>query len=448
MKRYALWLLLAAIFFLVVGGFLAVPAKTSIAQQLGNKVRVHFATLYDLQIHGDAFSNQETTGQAIWRIPNIVNTTDETGEPVRELRVTLQSDLAFEWVDKESLVQMGPPVYEWYFGDLVEEHLHTGWATDVLVGFINQSPVRFTPGFDVSRTFDETVFSEPGTQTVTVTVTPREEWLESVEIFVHAQSNESVDSFIIAHSAGEQAHVTPDGQYSEVGITGNGIPTELDKPVSIAVTFQVTPKVAEIEHKPHVGIKPNWRHEGYGGSTAGSSVSYTNGAGTWTVSALGDYIWEWGAGKVPGYGVGFHPVANSRPALTSGSVTPLSGGADTPFAFKVTYADIDGNPPSQVNIYIDGSARSMDYLRGAEQGYADGAVYGYTTLLSAGQHSYYFEASDGSLLVRFPESDADFLEVTSQEPGFLIWVIIPFGIIVAGLVAYLLIIRLKKRVSG
>lgn len=447
MKKYALGLLLVAVFSLAVGGFLAVPVKTSIAQQPGNKVRVHFATQYDLQVHGDVFSNQETTGQAIWRIPNIINTTDETGEPVRDLRVTLESDLAFEWVDEENLMQMGPPVYEWYFGDLVEEHLHTGWATDVLVGFINQSPVRFSPGLDVSCSFDKTVFSEPGMQTITVTVTPREEWLESVEIFVHAQNNELVDSFIIAHSAGEQAHVTPDRQYSEVGTPGIGIPTELDKPVSIAVTLQVTPKVAEIEHKPHVGIKPNWRQEGYGGSTAGSSVTYTNGAGTWTVSALGDYIWEWGANKVPGYGVGFPPAANRSPTLTSGSVTPLSGSAKTPFAFEVTYRDIDGNPPSHVNVYIDGSARRMNYLRGAERGYADEAVYGYTTLLSAGQHSYHFEASDGSLIARFPESGMASLEVASYNRGFVTWIIILLGVAVAGLVAYFLIRRFKKRVS-
>jgi len=281
MKRVVSSLLLVVFFVLTVVMFLQAP--WAIAQSGENEVSVYFATNYNLPIDGDSFSNEETIGQTIWRIPNIINVTDQSGEKVKGLHVKLESDLSFEWVSDRNLVTRGPPVYEWHFGDLEEEHKHTGWATDVLVGFLTKSPVKFTPGLDVSRSFDKTIFTEPDTQTVTVTVTPHAERINSIEIFVHARDNELVDSAIISHSAGSQAHITADRNFSEVGQPGVGIPVEIDKPISISVTMQVTPKVPELEFKPHVGIKPNWQQtEPYSDTSLGSSISYTNEAGIWT----------------------------------------------------------------------------------------------------------------------------------------------------------------------
>jgi len=429
----------------VVSGLIASLAPTVLAQQAENKVNVHFATQYNLTVDGDRFTNEEVTGQVIWRIPNIINITDETGEPVKGLRATLESELAFEWVHNENLVKMGPPLYEWYFGDLVEEHKHTGWATDVLVGFTHQSPVRFTPGLDVMRSFDKTVFTAPDTQTISVTVVPRDEKIESVEIFVHAEENQSVNSVIVSHSGGEhgeQAHVTPDGHYSEVGTPGVGIPVELNAPVTITVTIQVTPKVPEVEYKPHVGLKPNWQIEADVGTSRGSSVSYTNEAGTWTVSAEGNYVWEWGANKVPGYDVTLQKVTNVPPVLTDGKASSPLAFLKVPITFQITYKDIDNDPPSNIRVYIDGSAKEMKYARGAEEGWSDDAVFSCTTALSSGEHTYYFEASDGSLTTRFPEDSTLTIEVTGQH--FLVWVIVGVVIIGAGIFFFT---RRRRRVA-
>ncbi|MBA7652930.1 hypothetical protein ES703_60769 [subsurface metagenome] len=340
---------------------------------------------------------------------------------------------------------MGPPLYEWYFGDLVEEHKHTGWATDVLVGFIHQSPVSFTPGLDVVRSFDKTVFTAPDTQTISVTVVPRDEKIESVEIFVHAEDNQSVNSAIVSHSGGphgEPAHVTPDRHYSEVGTPGVGIPVELNVPVTITVTTEVMPNMPTIEYKPHVGLKPNWQTEAYVGISRGSSVSYTNGAGTWTVSADGDYVWEWGAGKVPGYDVGLKPRTNVPPMLTDGKASSSLGFLKVPITFQITCKDIDNDPPSHVRVYIDGSAKEMSYASGAEEGWSAPCIFSCTTVLSAGQHTYYFEASDGSLTTRFPQDGTLTVEVAWQH--FLVWVIV--GVVIIGSVTYFFVRRQRKRV--
>jgi len=63
---------------------------------------------------------------------------------------------------------------------------------------------------------------------------------------------------------------------------------------------------------------------GAGGPTIGSSFSYTNEAGTWTVSAEGNYVWYWAADESPpNYGVGWGPIATQEP-------TPAPGPAPTP----------------------------------------------------------------------------------------------------------------------
>ncbi len=446
MKRVTLSLPLVV--FLLLTIVMVPQARSAVAQNGENEVSVSFTTQYNLPLDGDSFSNEETIGQTIWRIPNILNVTDQSGEQVKGLHVTLESDLAFEWVSDKNLVTVGPPVYEWHFGDLEEEHKHTGWATDVLVGFSTKSPIRFTPGLDVSRSFDKTVFTEPDTQTVTVTVTPRAERIESVEIFVHARDDELVDSDIISHSAGGQAHITADRNYSEVGEPGVGIPVEVDEPASISVTIEVTPKVPELEFKPHVGIKPNWQQsEPDSGTSLGSSISYTNEAGIWTVSAEGDYRWNWGAPKEPGYNIDFHPWGNAAPILMAGSVTPSSGDSAMPFSFRVAYIDKNRDygggafDPSCVRIYIDETAYDMGYVGGD---YSEGATFNYTTRLNPGHHSYYFEASDGFLTARLPEHGTLSVEVKSSR--FPIWVIVILALGL-GLGIFFFIRRRRRRTA-
>ncbi len=145
----------------------------------GNQVEVSFSEHVMGYFEGDTFTNSELTGLRSFRISTIENTDDKTGAPVKDLRVTLDSDLVFDRVGGGDFLtrKMGPPTYEWFYGDLVEKSQYPGWSMNANVFFDNyQTTIK--PGFDASRSFDKTLFTASGTQTLTITVTPREQWLE------------------------------------------------------------------------------------------------------------------------------------------------------------------------------------------------------------------------------------------------------------------------------
>ncbi|MFQ6089100.1 MAG: Ig-like domain-containing protein, partial [Candidatus Methanofastidiosia archaeon] len=89
---------------------------------------------------------------------------------------------------------------------------------------------------------------------------------------------------------------------------------------------------------------------------------------------------------------------DNPPTLTSESVTPTSGTTTTNFRYEVTYTDQDNNPPSYVDISIDGGAFvAMTEMDSTDYNYMDGKQYYYdTTGLSVGDHSYNIRTSDGT----------------------------------------------------
>ena len=103
---------------------------------------------------------------------------------------------------------------------------------------------------------------------------------------------------------------------------------------------------------------------------------------------------------------------NTSPTLTFGSVSPSSGTTSITFTYEVTYTDADGDAPSYVKVYIDGTGYSMTKISGT---YTGGALYSFSSTLSAGSHNYYFEASDGTAMVRLP-SDGTYSGPTVKKP--------------------------------
>jgi len=273
-------------------------------EEVGNRVDVGFMHEFHYEVPGDAFVNAEVIGKEWWRT-NFANWPDETGAPVIGSNVTLNTELEFDEVGRDKLTRMGPPAYEWYLGDVVEEHERQGWAWDAFVGFYG-SPTKFSPGVDVSRSFDKTIFTAPDTQTMTLTVTPREKWVKEVSIFVHADEYDVVNPVImsISHTGGGEVSIMEDGHRSGV----ERIPVELNTPLIITYTLQVTPKVSEVEYSPITGIHLYRPGVLDSGTNSGDSVSYTNEAGTWTWSAEGDYYWRWTA-ETPDYAVGWRERA-------------------------------------------------------------------------------------------------------------------------------------------
>ena len=96
------------------------------------------------------------------------------------------------------------------------------------------------------------------------------------------------------------------------------------------------------------------------------------------------------------------PRVSSPPTLTVGSVTPTTGGSTSLFTYTVTYTDADNDAPAanSVKVLIDGQPFTMAKMNSADITFTDGAVYSYSTQLTAGtQHNYKFQASDGIDLV-------------------------------------------------
>jgi len=87
---------------------------------------------------------------------------------------------------------------------------------------------------------------------------------------------------------------------------------------------------------------------------------------------------------------GWNPV--TIPALPSGIVVPYWGRATTPFTFLVNFYNQSGSGPTQANVVIDGVTHAMTLRHGT----AANGSYAYTTTLSKGTHTYYFDFRYGS----------------------------------------------------
>lgn len=131
-----------------------------------------------------------------------------------------------------------------------------------------------------------------------------------------------------------------------------------------------------------------------------------------SISSNGSYIAAVGGTKVYLFS---RELPNTTPTLSWASLTPSSGPEGTAFTYEVTYTDADGDAPSYVRVYIDGSSHTMSKVSGT---YTGGALYRYTTSsLSTGSHTYYFTASDGIDTARLPTSGTYSDPTVTEEPA-------------------------------
>ena len=90
---------------------------------------------------------------------------------------------------------------------------------------------------------------------------------------------------------------------------------------------------------------------------------------------------------------GDDPIWNQPPDLENAQVKPQYGGPDTEFSFKVRYNDDDNDPPSTIQLLLDGKAYDMVQVK-SSNAYYKGVYYQVSlTGLSWGPHSYAFTAS-------------------------------------------------------
>jgi hypothetical protein len=94
-----------------------------------------------------------------------------------------------------------------------------------------------------------------------------------------------------------------------------------------------------------------------------------------------------------GEGASPAPTNNYPPYIYNGSVTPQTGNTSTTFTYSVIYSDLDDNPAQVAHVFIDGKVHDMKFIGGNN---TTGAIYQFSTKLTAGSHKYYFNFSDGS----------------------------------------------------
>lgn len=278
-----------------------------------NEVSADFRLSYFYYLLGDNFSNGEVIGIKHWET-DVRNLQDETGESIKGLAAEFTTDLTASNWRKEELIKIGPPIYKWSYGDIPQEgdYVAGGFRPESLVEFSGQS-IAFTPGFDASRSADKTVFSGPGVQRLTITVTPQEKNIEekSDGIFmciytVMPGAENLVDAVITSPVS--------DGKHVEVSENGHSLriyeqPVKTNVPWTITLTIEVTPKAPKVEFVPFVSVL--WNLASFNdpvfknscvmddatlyskGTAIGSSVSCSTDAGTWTWNAEGDYAWQW-----------------------------------------------------------------------------------------------------------------------------------------------------------
>ncbi len=97
-------------------------------------------------------------------------------------------------------------------------------------------------------------------------------------------------------------------------------------------------------------------------------------------------------------------VINDPPELSEGRVSPGSGDTDSIFTFEVTYKDINGDIPSPIFAVIDDTKHTLTPMDGSQDSIKTGEKYSASIKLGIGDHSFHFEATDGSVTVRFPET--------------------------------------------
>lgn len=266
-----------------------------------NQVGTEFVTdwLYDVW-EGDSFVGIDPgTGSLIsvtgyknrWRA-HLHNWQDGTAPPVADLALALDSNLEFEWMDPEAVMQDPPTpgwdfTYGWSFGSVADDS-HVDASAG---GPITEVPVTFEPAFNVSRSFDS-LFEGTDTQarTLTIDLTPGAE-SQGLGIMVAAYEDDLVSPLITGYSTpdpvNDQVELRDEGHRLDIRPAGSG-------PWTFTVTMEVTPKTPKIEFMPWVIVGWTEFLASSPEPSVDSSLSHSAAeAGNWTWSAEGTYAWNW-----------------------------------------------------------------------------------------------------------------------------------------------------------
>jgi len=266
--RRFLVIVVAIAFTLSLGAF-AIPAVPVEAQS--GSATVNFGTQYNYAVSGGSFTDAPVTGNKDWG-----SSVSGASVPLNNVNLNLASSTSFDNVNPTPVIT-GSYNYLWAVGTL-----SAGGSLYTRVG-LNNSPVTYTPGFDASVKADKTTFTTNGTQTLTVSVTPRQAFPNGLGIGVNVPggdqyANAIITSWKLAGGTSTTNGISTDGSNLNINIPS---PTE-NITYTYTITIQLTLQsgVTQLEFMPGMGVTSQ---SIVAGSSTGKSVSNTTtGAGTWT----------------------------------------------------------------------------------------------------------------------------------------------------------------------
>ena len=254
---------------------------------------------YKLNVSEQVFKNQEVEGNLETHV-SLDNVADDSQAPIYGLGLQFSTDLRVTNKGPEPS-ETSDGVITWEFGDVEEGNY--GFTGDFGAVIDFDLPVRFTPGMDASVSLDTIWFSEPGTQTIVLTIVARRDFSFWDFIF-HldpANNSASVVADVEAISlepgeqvgpAGERIRVSPDRR----DVAVDTLPPLVDgQTYTFEMTVSVDPKEPFTRYKPYVAIAWLAPSSSSPEIVRGDALSLpeVDELGTWDWTSAGMYTWEW-----------------------------------------------------------------------------------------------------------------------------------------------------------
>ncbi|MCC6485791.1 MAG: hypothetical protein IT209_13200 [Armatimonadetes bacterium] len=102
------------------------------------------------------------------------------------------------------------------------------------------------------------------------------------------------------------------------------------------------------------------------------------------------------------------PTSVASPGVRDASVSPASGKSTDTYTYLVTVTNPDNTAPTEVKVFIDGSAEANGYtmakVNPSASNYTSGVQYFYSTTLLPGVHSWYIRVKIAGQTVYIPDS--------------------------------------------
>jgi hypothetical protein len=285
---------LAIVILLLV--FLFAPSISSVAQAVTNWISATFHTSYYHQTEGNTVVNELLTGVK-QTTAELQNWSDTGGVPVINPRLTFTTTLPVSWTNAH-LQDNG--LYKWNFPDIPEGDeappAHMKFDPSLI-------SVDFNPGFFASRIISPSALAAPGgTQTVTVTIIPKESALNSypaarVNVYVRFDEDENVIPTVVsATKSGDEDIDYKYLKFDDQWAFWTFGPWTVDDTYTLDITVDVVLRegTEAVEYKPYIMIHLEFEGESIEvpGTSATFNTIFDSSIGTWSWQADNEHLWK------------------------------------------------------------------------------------------------------------------------------------------------------------